>query len=277
MNNFAILNRMIILFACVLLSQAIFAQKTSEPPETMAGFFQENFPLEPTLKQIDADIARFPNRPDLWQTRAVLLGSHGKHEEAMTSLERALALIPEPKASPASSKGKVQIVGNTYSSTLFEIGLSYLALDRREDARKALRRAALGRSPHMMACTYLGNMYLDEGNSAEALKYYELMKHNLSTSGKISKGNALYNLKRYDEAIEEYKVAAHWKPELPSVLRHLGDAYFRVGSHDKAIEFYQRYIKFARQNKIAESEIAPVVTRLEQLRKNPKSVPATKD
>ncbi|PKL43657.1 MAG: hypothetical protein CVV41_07745 [Candidatus Riflebacteria bacterium HGW-Riflebacteria-1] len=261
-----------LLIIAIFCYAQLFAQKTSEPPETMDDFFRDNFPLESTLKQIDADIARNPGSPGLWQTRATLLESHGKTDEALLALEKALALIPEPAASRQNQKGKVRIVtGPSHAGALFDIAKLYLAMNRRDEAKKTLRRAVQGDSPHMMACTYLGNIYLDEGNSAEALKYYSLMGHNLSTSGKISKGNALYNLKRYDEAIAEYKVAAHWKPELPSVLRHLGDAYLRVGRHADALDLYRRYVKFARQKKIPESEIAPVISRLEQLKKQPKT------
>jgi len=42
-----------------------------------------SFPLESTLKQIDADIALNPGNPALWQTRATLLKSHGKTDEAL--------------------------------------------------------------------------------------------------------------------------------------------------------------------------------------------------
>lgn len=84
----------------------LFAQKTSEPPESMDDFFRENFPLESTLKQIDADIARNPDNPGLWQTRATLLESHGKIDEALLALKKALALIPEPAASQPARKGK---------------------------------------------------------------------------------------------------------------------------------------------------------------------------
>jgi len=79
-------------------------------PESMDDFFRENFPLESTLKQIDADIASNPGNPALWQTRATLLESHGKTDEALLALEKALALIPEPAASQPSQKGKVRIV-----------------------------------------------------------------------------------------------------------------------------------------------------------------------
>ena len=267
-----------LLIIAIFCYSQLFAQKTSEPPESMGDFFRENFPLESTLKQIDADIASNPGNPALWQTRATLLESHGKTDEALLALEKALALIPEPAASQPNQKGKVRIVtGHNYAGALFDIAKIYLAMNRREEARKTLQRAVQGDSPHMMACTYLGNIFLDEGNSAEALKYYNLMGHNLSTSGKISKGNALYNLKRYDEAIAEYKVAAHWKPELPSVLRHLGDAYLRAGRYADALNLYQRYVKAARQKKIPESEIAPVISRLEQLKKQPKAGSAKQD
>lgn len=246
--------------------------KRSEPIESMDDFFAENFPLEPALAELDARIARDTAEGRLWQHRATLLASHGSTEAAVASLTRALELFPKPeprpeppRESPGKRGGPVIRTLRDDVSARYELANLCLRLGRREEARGLLEAAIDPESPHMMACTVLGNLHLDEGRSEEALKWYGLMGHNLSTSGKVSKGNALYNLGRYGEAIAEYEVARKWKPALPSVLRNLGDALREAGRAAEAAEAYGRFLDEAAKANLPEAEIAAVREALANL------------
>jgi tetratricopeptide (TPR) repeat protein len=72
-----------------------------------------------------------------------------------------------------------------------------------------------------------------QANDAEAKEAYK-------------KGRALYKAGKYAEAVVELKRAYALKPH-PSLLRYMGDTYYKLNDARKAIEHYKKYLKEAPQ------------------------------
>ena len=56
------------------------------------------------------------------------------------------------------------------------------------------------------------------------------------------RGEKLFNLAKYDEALEEYQSAYDAKP-LPALLYNIGQCYRNLGDLDQAIFSFKRYLK----------------------------------
>lgn len=263
-SSFVFLAACLIGFFLLVGFEAV-AQKKSEPPESMDSFFAETFPLEATLKKLNDELTRNPGSIQVLESKATLLGSHGLIKEAMVVLDQILTLLPPEPPAKLDKPGKPRIQYLSESaSVLFDIGKLYLKLGKKEEAKMALKRSLITNPGHMMANTLLGNIYLDEGNSEGALKVFQ-QGGDLSACGKISKGNALYNLQRYAEAIEVYEVARHWRPDLPSVHVNLADTYLRSKQGEKALACYRDYFQKAAVKGVPTAEVAIVRRRVEKL------------
>ena len=56
----------------------------------------------------------------------------------------------------------------------------------------------------------------------------------------FSKGFALYELGRYEEAIECYDKAIELDPDYADAWKHKGDALYELGRYEEAIECYDK-------------------------------------
>ena len=72
-----------------------------------------------------------------------------------------------------------------------------------------------------------------QANDAEAKEAYK-------------KGRALYKAGKYAEAVVELQRAYTLKPH-PSLLRYMGDTYYKMNDARKAIDHYKKYLKAAPQ------------------------------
>jgi len=55
----------------------------------------------------------------------------------------------------------------------------------------------------------------------------------------LTKGNELFNSKKYKEAIKEYQIILEENPEFYIIQKNLGNAYYELGNYDSAIEHYK--------------------------------------
>nr|2AVP_A Chain A, synthetic consensus TPR protein [Methanothrix harundinacea 6Ac] len=56
-------------------------------------------------------------------------------------------------------------------------------------------------------------------------------------------GNAYYKQGDYDEAIEYYQKALELDPRSAEAWYNLGNAYYKQGDYDEAIEYYQKALE----------------------------------
>jgi len=103
------------------------------------------------------------------------------------------------------------------------------------------------------ALNYLGYTYADSGKNldeaerliAEALKYKP-------DDGYItdSLGWVFFKKGLYSKAVEFLKKAAAIVVDDPVILEHLGDAYLKLNDREKALESYNRALKFKKEERI---------------------------
>jgi tetratricopeptide (TPR) repeat protein len=55
----------------------------------------------------------------------------------------------------------------------------------------------------------------------------------------LASGNALYNQKNYQEAIQEYQCILEQNPALYMIHKNIGNAYYELGDYESAIEHYE--------------------------------------
>jgi len=110
--------------------------------------------LEAELREHEAAVARHPDFPDVRYRYGVLLGSVGRHEEALEEFRAAVALNP------------------TYVKALVKLGLTAWRLGRLEEASRALARAVEVEPEYVDLHYRLGLVYADRGLWSLAVEHY---------------------------------------------------------------------------------------------------------
>lgn len=81
------------------------------------------------------------------------------------------------------------------------------------------------------------------------------------------RGNTYSNLERYDEAIEEYRLAVTADPNFPDSYRNLANIYYFQERYDETILMLQRYIEL---NPTADASLTASLNTLGELLRNAK-------
>jgi tetratricopeptide (TPR) repeat protein len=106
----------------------------------------------------------------------------------------------------------------------------------------------------------------DDGRYEDALRDFDAAQKELPGSAALEydKGNALYRLKRLDEAREAYQRAAEMAPgELkPRDLYNLGNALAELGRTQEAISVYRRALLLAPNDEAARHNLEVLLRRL---------------
>jgi Ca-activated chloride channel family protein len=61
-----------------------------------------------------------------------------------------------------------------------------------------------------------------------------------SVKSKIDQGNVYYNRQRYDDALTKYREAEIEKPDLPEIHFNIGDALYKQGKYEEAMQEFQK-------------------------------------
>ncbi len=184
--------------------------------------------VEDALALITKMLAAKPSE-GMYRMRAVLYRSEQKFEEALSDLNKAIALQPQD---PMTLMQRAE-----------------LALDRDDvKAAKADFRAALQTAPQIInaeaTIALRSRIALQENRLADAINDAQLLLD--ARPGDLYRRLRLATLYTIDnrprKAIDLYSTILQQDPENSSVLRSRGDAFLSVGDHSAAIDDYENAI-----------------------------------
>ncbi len=155
-----------------------------------------------------------------------------REQSVLNEAQRLLAAGDEAEALKllgADERGPSTTTGSPWVS----VGATYLAMNRPEDAQRALRHALELDPKTRDAHTYLGYMQLQQGNLSEAEREFsaELALDPNSSPALGELGEVRYRQQRWAEAVD---LIVRSKTTNPLLLYMLCDAYFRIGKPEKA-------------------------------------------
>ncbi len=191
-----------------------------------------------------------------------------KYQDAITYLEKAKQLLPD--------KAKVY----------FELGYAYNYSENTDKAITNYKKSLELYPEYYDAAKALGDIYYKKGDYANAVpnfrkyldgekdpddSYYYKMGWSLSdiekyedaliylekyspenTEDKAKKnteiGYANFKLKKYDEAIEYYKLAIQLKEGYGTALRGLANVYYEKNDHDNALYYFKEAVEKDEEN-----------------------------
>ena len=157
------------------------------------------------------------------------LAQSGAPEEALTSLDRAIALAPE----------LADAHGNR-ADVLVDMG-------RPAEAIASYDRALALAPQSLESWCNRGAALFDLGRHEDALASYEqavTIKPQFAEAH-LSRGNALFSLKRYSDAIAAFDMALALKPDDPAALNNKGSALCKEGRHHEAVACFDKALAIA--------------------------------
>jgi len=123
------------------------------------------------------------------------------------------------------------------------LGFIYFGRKQYPEAIAEFQKAIAARERFYEAISNLGAVYLAQKRWDDAIAQYEqLTREQLYPTPSLAHVNlgwALYNLKRYSEALEHYKLALFLNPQLCLGYNNLGLLYEAMGEEDLALESLQ--------------------------------------
>lgn len=150
---------------------------------------------------------------DFFNDSAVSLAAEGCHNEAIACLRRALQLDP-------------------YNSLMwFNLGLSYYALNEKDNSRNALYQAARCNPFDADIWDTLGVILHETGEiEASRLAYTKALELEVE-NGRIwnNYGTLLFNEEKYEQARHAFEVALTLAPDSEDTLFNLRDTYAMLG------------------------------------------------
>jgi tetratricopeptide (TPR) repeat protein len=165
----------------------------------------------------------------------------GKHEQTIAANERALAFEPDELD---------DVTRPAFARTRYAIGEAYLELGDTEQAVAALERAVEMVPDDATFWSMLGDAYAKAGDEAETheahAKCIELYRDDIKTNpADAAPYNGLaWHFATHDEHLDEALALSQrsleLRPDTPEFLDTLAEIYFRMGQHDKAIEWINK-------------------------------------
>jgi tetratricopeptide (TPR) repeat protein len=180
--------------------------------------------FETTLRTVDRAIATCASDPMLFNTRGLALEALGRHDDAIDSYRRCLALLPD------------------FAEAYVSLSAPLLATNRLDEALVALRRAIQLRPDYAEAQNILGYALLHERRPAEALASVDraLTLRPDYVEAHINRGRALVDVGKPDEAIAAYKRALSLQSTALFAMTGIGVAYHAKGNIEQALSWFQR-------------------------------------
>lgn len=179
----------------------------------------------------------------------------GKFDDALREYQGALQAVEQAKLFPGEF-GSPAVVGQVYANLTnvyrtkgdlnsaiamgqqavqlapqiadgyINLGVTLLAANRVEDARKQFQNAIAVNPNSPAAYSNLGNTYFHENKFSEALAAYEqsIRLDPSLADAYNNRGSVLYKMGRTADALESYRQAAALKPDSPEIQRNLAVA-----------------------------------------------------
>jgi Flp pilus assembly protein TadD len=147
------------------------------------------------------------------------------------------------------------------SSAYFYLGISFLALDREEEARNAFKRMAALTPPSDDELYLLARGY-SKLSSALLERLHEVAPNSYRTHQ--VEGDYFGSQNRPELALDQYKLAARQRPDLSSTHYSLGSAYWAAFESDQAAAEFNEAIRISPQHYMARYKLGMIL--LEQNR-----------
>ena len=189
--------------------------------------------FERAQKRLDALLADDPNNAELHNLHATVLSELNRDDEALAALQRALQLKPDD-----------EMLQNNFAYFLADAGRE---LARAEQLATQSVRQSLAEGFRPPAST----------QDTMAWIYYK--------QGKFNRAGSIFESVLPDDPDENSDDALH-----PVIWDHAGDTFYRLGWTDRAVEYWQRAIRLAREEASGTREIRTV------LKDTPKKIQAVR-
>ena len=173
-----------------------------------------------TLRRLTA---RAPGQPDGWYNLGVCLIALDRLEEAITALDRAIALQPNPMA-------------------LTNRGSALQRLGRLDEALASTDRALQLAPGYPMALHNRGVMLRALGRPAEAAQAFDgfLAADPRAADVWVERGGALFEAERFADAVESYERGLALEPGSARAWTDRGSALHAIGRYDDAIVSFDK-------------------------------------
>lgn len=172
------------------------------------------------IKAFDKAIELNPQLADAWNNKGVSLKAQNKYDEAIVASDKAIELNPR-LAKAWFNKGLALGYQGKYDEAIQAYNRS-IEIDP-EDADVCYNKG--------MALRLLGRNTKADATLAHAKKKLN------------SKGNDLFDLEKYSEAIKAYDIALAADPKYMNAWINKGTAFFRLDRYDEAIEVFNQIIE----------------------------------
>ena len=177
-------------------------------------------------------------------------------------------LISDEKYKKAEklSKSKMSFLRSTDYVALTHLGQIYLIQGKKKEAIKPLRKAIKIAPEYPLAHFYLGKAYFLTQKTKEAMKEFEIFKKQIMLMPLFGRDQAdefakklnyigyLYStIKRYNEAMSEYRNALKVKPDDQNAYYNMGVAYYIFyHARSKAYNAFNKVLEIDPDSKTAE-------------------------
>ena len=188
----------------------------------------------------------------------------GRHEDAIASFQRALALKPQLRGanlflgvayfhlnqlSPAVAAIQKETAAYPKDATAWMwLGVVRLVQEKPEDAAKALDTAANLAPDNADILYHRGRAHLLVSNSSYS-RMFKADPHSWRVHQVIAQANA--EADRHLDAIAEYQAAIKLAPRQPGLHEELGSEYRNLGKNQEAEEAYVRELEIDPRNALA--------------------------
>jgi tetratricopeptide (TPR) repeat protein len=128
---------------------------------------------------------------------------------------------------------------------LVTIALAFGRLGCNDDALNYINEALRINPDYHKAYNSLGNLFRTQGELGKALECYESaierFPHNFSIH--YNRAITAMDLLMYPEAIDSFLTAYHLDPTETTILRDLGDIYYRIQKGEDALKMFSEYLE----------------------------------
>ena len=159
---------------------------------------------------------------------AQLYQASGKNENALTEFEQVLHKNP------------------SLADAHVGLALTYVAMDRHEEAEASLRRAIEADGSYWASFNAMGNFLFSEGRFDEAAEFYQMFLNRADDDAQAlnNLGAAYYLSGNFKRAAEVWEESLAIKPTR-SAYSNTGSMYFYLGEFQKAADRYSNAVNLA--------------------------------
>ena len=263
------------LFHLLLLSPALALAQTSQSLESyltraqQSEGYRDYARAEAIYKKA---MAAFPDQPEVLNRLGILYQTQHKFEGSIEAFQKALQRVP------------------AYPLVNFHLAVSFLALDRIDEALKALSKELALSPGDRQTRRYIASVYHSLGRNLEAIQQqeassrddpqgaealYQLLTRIRRDLDKDS-GSALLQVlcaqiyehdRQYTNAVSKYKLALRIRPDFPGLHLSLGHDYWKMGRMDSSEKELRLGLRGDPYNPVGNYDLARVLAAKQEFQK----------